>query len=980
MLSKPLQAPTATPPYKATARACALSLLASMAVVCSLANAQGQPSTNIYNIVQPQRLTDWLKANPAAVQDAYLLATAWTTPEATQEQVLAHQALVSQLNTAIKNPSSHAFFQWLQQQAPTGRMFLPAIQTEWLEANPVRVPVLRPGDSVITQSLNKQVTLLTGSGQACHLAHTPGAYPADYLQACVHTAGLPKLTVWIVQANGRTQAVSVAPWNPMLQPQLAPHAIIWTGWAPEQLQDNISESTRHELNAATASWLSKRTDSLAAWTTSQPSLLANAAVQGQGQAIALVTPADYELTGISQARLNPQPSASDWGVVGLIQTPTARMRPAGSMSFTYQRTWPYTKGSVIFQPLDWLEAGFRYTDIANRLYGPAELSGNQSRKDKSFEMKARLWPESTYLPRIAAGIRDLGGTGLFGGEYLVANKRWGRLDFSAGMGWGYVGGRQNLSNPLSVISKKFDIRQNDVGLGGTVSTKAFFRGPAAVFGGLEYQAPWNMVLKAEYDGNNYRHEPLGNNQLQKSALNFGLVHKVAPGIDLSFSRQRGTTWGIGFTFYSDLSKLNQVKLNDKPTPPVANYLPASEPNWVNTRKDIDDQTQWSVSNIQREGNQLILNVTNAHSPYHGPRVDKAMAVLHRDAPASIEHIELRLHSLGDVMVVDRIKRQAWVESKTEAARTDNKASLVATHYPEAHSLPSSANLVTQAPDLYNIKTNISLNHIWGGPDAFLLYQLNAGVNGQLSLPGKVFVSGALNVGLINNYDQFKYTAPSDIPRVRTYQREFVTTSRINMTTLYAVKAERLSTNWSAAAYGGFLESMYAGVGGEVLYRQPGSRWAAGVDLNRVQQRDFAQHFALRDYKAKTGNLTLYWQTPWQDINMALSAGQYLAGDKGATMSLTKVFGNGVTMGAFATKTNLSAAQFGEGSFNKGVYWTIPFDAIMTSSSRTTAFFNWTPLTRDGGAILNRPVQLMGGTNLLDPRVQTQKPASRPMSN
>jgi hypothetical protein len=111
--------------------------------------------------------------------------------------------------------------------------------------------------------------------------------------------------------------------------------------------------------------------------------------------------------------------------------------------------------------------------------------------------------------------------------------------------------------------------------------------------------------------------------------------------------------------------------------------------------------------------------------------------------------------------------------------------------------------------------------------------------------------------------------------------------------------------------------------------------------------------------------------------MALSAGQYLAGDKGLSMSLTKVFKNGVTMGAFATKTNVSAEQFGEGSFNKGVYWSIPFDAFMSRSSRTTAVFNWTPLTRDGGAMLNRPVQLIGGTNLLDPRVKDQTPANRP---
>jgi hypothetical protein len=239
------------------------------------------------------------------------------------------------------------------------------------------------------------------------------------------------------------------------------------------------------------------------------------------------------------------------------------------------------------------------------------------------------------------------------------------------------------------------------------------------------------------------------------------------------------------------------------------------------------------------------------------------------------------------------------------------------------------------------------------------------------------VHGAVNLGLINNYDKFKFGGFSNLPRVRTYQREYVTASRFTMPILYAAKTGRLSTNWSAGAYGGYLEREFAGVGGELLYRQPGSRWAAGVDLNKVQQRDFEQKFALRDYKVNTGHASLYWQTPWQDINLGLSAGQYLAGDKGATLSVIKVFDNGVTMSAFATKTNVSAAQFGEGSFNKGVTWSIPFDALMVRSSRTTAVFNWSPLTRDGGAKLNRPLQLIAGTSLLDPRTLTQKPANRP---
>ena len=107
----------------------------------------------------------------------------------------------------------------------------------------------------------------------------------------------------------------------------------------------------------------------------------------------------------------------------------------------------------------------------------------------------------------------------------------------------------------------------------------------------------------------------------------------------------------------------------------------------------------------------------------------------------------------------------------------------------------------------------------------------------------------------------------------------------------------------------------------------------------------------------TGHATLYWDTGWNDVLATLSAGRYLAKDLGVTVQLSRVFKNGVTVGAFFSKTNVSSAQFGEGSFDKGVFVSIPFDAFLTRSSNTIASFVWKPLTRDGGAKLGRSAQL-----------------------
>ena len=65
------------------------------------------------------------------------------------------------------------------------------------------------------------------------------------------------------------------------------------------------------------------------------------------------------------------------------------MAAAGAARFNITRIAPYTHGNVMFQPIDWLEFGFRYTNLSNLLYGPS-IAGTQDLKDKSIDIKVRL--------------------------------------------------------------------------------------------------------------------------------------------------------------------------------------------------------------------------------------------------------------------------------------------------------------------------------------------------------------------------------------------------------------------------------------------------------------------------------------------------------------------------------------------------------------------------------------------------------------
>jgi hypothetical protein len=94
--------------------------------------------------------------------------------------------------------------------------------------------------------------------------------------------------------------------------------------------------------------------------------------------------------------------------------------------------------------------------------------------------------------------------------------------------------------------------------------------------------------------------------------------------------------------------------------------------------------------------------------------------------------------------------------------------------------------------------------------------------------------------------------------------------------------------------------------------------------------------------------------PFVDNTLAqISVGRYLAKDIGTTINLSRKFDSGIIAGVFAAFTDVSAEEYGEGSFNKGFYFTIPFDFLQVRPTVRKGSISWIPLTRDGGQMLWR---------------------------
>ncbi len=954
-------------------------LLAAFAAAAGAVAAADAPAA-----AQGQRLSHWLLAHPAQAGD-YPAGLVWQSAQEVPAQTAAKARLIQALGQDRRYDTLRL---WLQGLPVTGRSSIALPDGIWLNIHPQQDPVLGPNDRVHLPSRPQTVTVVLENGQLCQVRHEAAAPALRYISYCTADAAA-RDWVWLAQPDGRQVRHGQGLWNAQ-QPE-APEPGAWI-WSPRYDSG---------FSAEVSAWLS-------------------AYLASQGPAADGLAGSHRALLPVNSSTLRREVwrnrdrdlilSANDWGEIGLLQTPTARMAPAGSARIHLSHVQPYTRLSTLLQPFDWLETGFRYTRLGDRRYSNDPNLTTQSLKDKSIDLKVRLLQESRYLPAVAVGARDFGGTGLFSGEYVVANKRSGNLDFSAGLGWGYVGARGNISNPLGLLSSRFkEDRQRSSGSGGTVNWKAMFRGRSAAFAGVQWQTPHQpLSLKLEYEGNDYRHEPAGRKDLgQKTAFNFGANYRLNPYADVSMGLERGKRLMLGLTLHANAAQTTPPKVLDAPMAAIAPQAPAvgaqNADDWASTRAEIEAQTGWQVRQIERaEPGLLRLHLEDQGSTYRQEREQRLLALLHRDAPPDIDRMALRYVEHGLQLEERQVPRQAWAaqaqaphspshaavqpQAVAQVKRMNDLSAAAAQPLPDAAETPQtqssaaapspaqpSAALLEAAERLHFALTP-SISQSFGGPDTFLLYQLGVHAQAEWRLQENTWLSGGVNLRLLDNYDKFTYTAGSELPRVRTFIREYQTSRRLTLEHLQLSHVGQVGENHFYSLYGGLLEPMYAGVGGEWLYRPRGSRLAYGLDLNRVRQRSFEQNLRLRDYEVSTGHANIYWDTGWQDIMVKFRLGRYLAGDKGATLDLSRTFDNGVTFGAWITRTNVSSREFGEGSFDKGIYLRFPLDILLPRSSTEQGRLTWQPLLRDGGARLERQLDLYEFTQGRDRRAFDWAPA------
>lgn len=640
-----------------------------------------------------------------------------------------------------------------------------------------------------------------------------------------------------------------------------------------------------------------------------------------------------------------------YGMPGLFDTPTARSLNDADIATTLSFAGPTARGTLAFQVTPRLTGSFRYSRTEG-LDPP-----RPALYDRSLDLHFRFLDETDWRPAMAIGLRDLAGTGVFASEYIVASKSFGeRLDVSAGIGWGRLGSFGSFDNPFGA-----DTRPPVSGLGGEPGWDQWFRGPAAFFGGVAFRPSDRLTLKAEYSSDAYDREVAAGQLNVESPFNFGVEYQW----------RRGATLGLYYLYGSELGVGASFVFNPK-TAPAGTREPAGVPIAPRAGTPHDWDGAWTAqpgrTEALRKGlsdvlkadgmalEYLELDATTARIGLRNPKYDaepEAMGrlarVLTQLLPPSVETFVIEPVAEGNA-AARVVLRRSDLERYEHAA--DGAALLRArTAIGEAGAPPGpEARPEGLYPQLgFGLGPYVATSFF--DPEAPVRADVGLEATLRLDLAPGLSMSGAARLKLLGDLDQNMRVSDSVLPHVRSDANIYDREGESGLQYLTADYFFRPGQNLYGHVSAGYLEPMFGGVSGEILWKPVDSRLGLGVELSYARQRDFDKLFGFQDYDVMTGHVSAYYELGG-GFDAQLDVGRYLAGDVGATLSLDRTFANGWRVGAFVTKTDVSAAEFGEGSFDKGIRITAPLSWFTGQPSKSRIDTTIRPVQRDGGQRLD----------------------------
>lgn len=611
-------------------------------------------------------------------------------------------------------------------------------------------------------------------------------------------------------------------------------------------------------------------------------------------------------------------SVNSYGQLGYINTPSAFTFSESSIYLGINRGEPDRKFNFTFSPFNFLDLSIFYADITGKDY-PGNFQ--QSYKDKGFNAKLNILKLDDSS--LSIGFNDFAGTGIYSSEYLVFSKQSEDFDFSFGLGWGLYNDGITVNNPL-----RGRTRQVERDLGGTLNPEVYFSGEeASIFGAIKYNYNQSLSILMELDPTR---ESSNIGYDFQSNINYG-VEYVNDDYFIKLSHIRGSEITFQIGLFQNFMKFNSYPLRHK----------SEKVNSYESLKRILDLNKIGLKRIAKSNDDILIAVRQN---------------------AFLDQTEVIKRVLEDTKQI-RNNKNLIISQETlgmEVVRTFHKPELsnIKKEQYTNSDLKDNAYVVNDKFPYFNNNLYPNIRTYIAAREGLAFTGLFLENNFEAIFSENLFLLSNFKYSIYDEFDQLTIPPRDTYPnQVRSDNKDYfnnfsegVIIGRLELNRLFSRDRKHF---YLLSA--GIFEEMFGGIGGEYLYYPEGSLYSIGIEAYYVRKREYDMKLQFQDYENILVRTNFSITEPKTGINIKLSAGEYLAGDIGYTFEVGRKFHNGIKMSAFFTRTDVPKRLYGEGSFDKGVKFTIPFSFFGNKNSLSN--YEWHPLTKDPGALLIKGINL-----------------------
>ncbi|MDE3045296.1 MAG: YjbH domain-containing protein [Verrucomicrobiota bacterium] len=638
---------------------------------------------------------------------------------------------------------------------------------------------------------------------------------------------------------------------------------------------------------------------------------------------------------------------------GYFTMPSARTYDAGVLSFGFSYLPPYRVWNLGFQFFDHLETTGNYWIFKGIMDSTFGHLGFGDEADRGANVKLILFkrqddPDYAFVPNVAIGMNDFLGTCRFKSFYAVATKEFFPWNLEATFGWGM--GRIH-----------------------------------GFFGGLAW-SPWRhseyfwkgFSFIAEYDANNYEyHVPEHTwGREVKSRINAGLQFNFLKNLRASVSSIRGVDWASSIALNYNLGETKGWLPKIYDPPPYVAPIDHDPLGILRSREEFAQELAfafkeqgldlYSVRLVpENEGkNRLwikIINIRYWEEEVVRTRIERVLAAL---APKNVQTITAVIEADGLLVHEYRFRTQD-LKRYSEEKMGDDEFRIIAP-LSEVSKRPKdydSCQLYKRQKQIWVLTMRPWLTTFFGSSQGKFKYEvgLALGPEGYLWDQFYYCLTGTWSlIASTQNLSSNDILNPSKIINVRTDSLKYNQSNSFHVEQAYIQKSWNMGRGWFSRLGLGYFEVAYAGIAAEALYYPVGSNWAIGFEVAGLRKRDYfglgfqgvrkltSQGYQYFHYTGLQYFVDFYYEYKPFHLDFKVTAGQFLAFDKGIRLDASRMFSSGLRVGLWYTFTNANDVINGHRYYDKGFSITLPLDFFLNKSSRTRVGYSMAAWLRDCG--------------------------------